>query len=478
MIKGIIDKIYNFCQRKKLKSYFVGGFLRDLLLNKETKDIDVVISTSDTVCKIAKEFSYKIRGSLVRLDEKNDIYRVVYNKRIYVDFSKMRGGNIENDLVLRDFTINAMAIPVVASVTLFSNNKGIIIDPCKGLRDLKRQTIRMVTRLAFKEDPLRLLRAYRLAAVLNFKIENSTKRLIKQESFLISEVAKERIRDELLKILGVRKSYRYICSLEKVGLLSEIFPEVNMMKEAVDCYYHRQGLWEHSRETLNSMEEIFLKLDCLFPKIYNNLTEYLEEEVAGDIKRKVVLKIGALFHDLGKPATLKIVEGRVRFLGHEAEGAKLAKNLLRRLKLSNRLIKNVEKIILHHMRPGNLSSVSQLTDRAIWRFFTDLKEEGIDTLLISLADRYSYRKVQAREDEMRKQQVITKKMLENFYQRRQQIFPKPLIKGDDLIRIFGFSEGPQIGKFLKIIGEAQAGGEVKTQEEAIEFIKKILEETT
>ncbi len=473
----MIDNIYDFCRGRKLESYFVGGFLRDLLLDREINDIDVVIKITkktESVGKIAREFSAKTKGSLVPLDEKNDVYRIVYPGGIYLDFSRMRGQNIKEDLSIRDFTINALAIPVADSFHVFSAGREII-DYGGGKSDLKRKNVKMVNKEVFDEDPLRLLRAYRLSAVLGFKIENVTKKLIKQKSFLINKVAGERVRDEFFKILEIDESYRYIFSLEKTGLLTEIFPEIDIMKNAVDCYYHQQGLWEHSLETLNSLEEIFLKAPLLFSQNYTQLDKYLEEKVADNIKRKSVLKLGAIFHDVGKPATLKIIDGKVRFLGHEAEGFKLTKKLLKRLKLSNRMIKIVEKTILHHMRPGNLASVPQLTDRAISRFFTELGEEGLGVLLVSLADHYSYRKVKIKKNEMKKQLMITSEMLGSFYQRRKKILPRPLLKGNDLMRIFGFSEGPQIGKLLKLIVEAQVEGKIETKKKAIDYVKNFIE---
>jgi poly(A) polymerase len=477
IIREMIDKIDDFCRRRKLESYFVGGFLRDLLLDREINDIDVVIKIikkTESVGEIAREFSNKTKGSLVPLDEKNDVYRVVYSGGLYLDFSRMRGQNIKEDLSIRDFTINAIALPVADSFHIFSACK-YIIDYGGGKSDLKSKKIKMVNKEVFDEDPLRLLRAYRLSAVLGFKIENLTKKLIKQKSFLINKVAGERVRDEFFKILEIDESYQYIFSLGEIGLLTEIFPEIDIMKNAVDCYYHQQGLWEHSLETLNSLEEIFLKLSVLFPQNHSQLIKYLEKKVTDNIKRKSVLKIGAIFHDIGKPATLKIIDGKVRFLGHEAEGFKLAKRLLQRLKISNKMIKIVEKIILHHMRPGNLASVPQLTDRAISRFFTELGEDGVGVLLVSLADHYSYRKVKIKRNEMKKQLMITSEMLGSFYQRRKKFLPRPFLKGDDLMRIFGLSEGPQIGKLLKLIVEAQVEGEIKTKKKAIDYVKNFIE---
>lgn len=494
----MLKLILNFANKSNRKIFLVGGSLRDLLLGRESKDFDLVPERDAE--KFARSFASEVRGSFVLLDEKNRIYRVVKQKiskkkgkQIFnLDFSQMRGKKIEEDLLLRDFTIDAMALrldriegnlKILRRVKLFSK---LIIDPSGGIVDLRKKIVRRTSRKIFDDDPLRLLRGYRLAATLEFTIEKKTEDEIKKKVDLIKNVAKERIRDELFKILFCPQSYRYIRKLNRVGLLSRIIPEIEILKERPENYYHREGLWGHSLETLKSLEEILSRLAKLFPGMSRKILAHLDEKIFSEVERKTLLKWAAIFHDIGKPKTVRREEGRVRFFGHEEAGTSLVMEIMERLKFSNKAIKIVEKTVKHHMRPGNLSEASQLTDRAIHRFFRDLSQEGVDTLLLSLADRYSYRKILPERDRklavemsrksINKHEKTVRKMLSRYYYHKERILPKPLVRGNEIMESFNLPQGPLIGKLLKRVREAQAEGKLKNREETLQFLKKILEE--
>jgi len=497
-MEELLKLILDFANKSKRKVFLVGGFLRDLLLGRESKDFDLV--PEGNAKKFARNFSSELGGRFVPLDEKNRIYRVVIQKiskkkgkEIFnLDFSQMRGEKIEKDLLLRDFTIDAMAV----RLDLIKGNFGIlrrpklllrvIVDPYSGMVDLKKKVIRKTSPRIFDDDPLRLLRGYRLAATLEFAIERETEDEIKEKVDLIKGTARERVRDELFKILSTPQSYQCIRRLHKVGLLSRIIPEIEMMKEKPENYYHREGLWGHSLETLKSLEEILASLAKLFPGMSRKIMARFAEKIFGEVERKSLLKWAAIFHDIGKPKTIRREEGRVRFFGHEEAGTSLVIEIMERLKFSNKAIKIIDRIVENHMRPGNLSEVPQLTDRAIHRFFKDLSEEGVDTLLLSLADRYSYRKILPERDKelgfeisrksIKKHEKTVRKMLSRYYYHKEKILPKPLVRGDEIMECFNLPQGPLIGKLLRRVGEAQAGGKLKNKEEALQFLKKILEE--
>ncbi|MFB0527441.1 MAG: hypothetical protein ACETVT_01030, partial [bacterium] len=267
-MEELLKLLLNFANKSKRKIFLVGGSLRDLLLGRETKDFDLV--PEGDAEKFARNFASAVGGSFVLLDEKNKIYRVVKQriskkkgKQIFnLDFSQMRGEKIKQDLLRRDFTIDAMAVRLdqiegslktLKRVELLAR---LIVDPSGGIRDLRKKIVRRTSRKIFDDDPLRLLRGYRLAATLEFAIEEKTKDEIKKKVNLIKNVARERIRDELFKILSAPKSYLYFRRLHRVGLLNRIIPEIETMKEKPENYYHREGLWGHSLETLKSLEEI------------------------------------------------------------------------------------------------------------------------------------------------------------------------------------------------------------------------------
>ena len=497
-MEKLLKLLLNFANKSNRKIFLVGGSLRDLLLGRETKDFDLV--PEGNVEKFARNFASEVGGSFVLLDEKNRIYRVVKQKiskkkskqAFNLDFSQMRGKKIKEDLLLRDFTIDAMAVrldQIKGSLSALTRAKllpKLIVDPSGGIRDLQKKIVRRTSRRIFDDDPLRLLRGYRLAATLEFAIERKTEDEIKKKVNLIKKVARERIRDELFKILSAPQSYLYFRRLHRIGLLHRIIPEIEIMKEKPENYYHREGLWGHSLETLKSLEEIFANLVKLFPRMSGKIMAHLHEKIFGEVERKSLLKWAAIFHDIGKPKTVRREEGRVRFFGHEEEGTSLVVGIMERLKFSNKAIKIVEKTVKHHMRPGNLSEAPRLTDRAIHRFFRDLSQEGVDTLLLSLADRYSYRKILPERNKklaieisrksLRKHEETVRKMLNKYYYHKERILPKPLVRGDEIMESFNLPQGPLIGKLLKRVREAQAEGKLKNREEALQFLKKLLEE--
>jgi len=496
-MEELLKLISNFANKYNRKIFLVGGFLRDLLLSRKTKDFDLV--PEGNAEKFARNFASEAGGSFVLLDEKNRIYRVVKqkistgkNKEIFnLDFSQMRGKKIEEDLLLRDFTIDAMAVRldwIEGNLAILRRPKllsRVLVDPYGGMADLKKKVVRKTSPKIFDDDPLRLLRGYRLAATLEFAVDKDTENEIKEKVDLIERTARERIRDELFKILSTPKSYQCIRRLHKVGLLSRIVPEIEMMKEKPENYYHREGLWGHSLETLKSLEEILSNSVNLFPGMSRKIMVHLGEKIFGEVERKALLKWAAIFHDIGKPKTIRREEGRVRFFGHEEAGTSLVIEIMERLKFSNKAIKIVDRTIKNHMRPGNLSEVPQLTDRAIHHFFRDLSEEGVDTLILSLADRYSYRKILPDRDRdlgseisqksIKKHEKTIRKMLRKYYYHKERILPKPLIRGDEIMESFHLPQGPLIGELLRKVGEAQAGGKLKNKGEAFQFLKKILE---
>jgi len=496
-MEELLKLILDFVNKSKKKVFLVGGCLRDLLLGRETKDFDLV--PEGNAEKFARSFASEVGGSFVLLDEKNRIYRVVRQKiskdkgkeTFNLDFSQLRGQKIEDDLLLRDFTIDAMAVRldgIGRDPGIFKQARlgsMIIVDPSDGMADLRKKLIRKTSPEIFDDDSLRLLRGYRLAATLGFAIEKETEYEIKEKVGLIKNAAKERVRHELLRILSTPQSYQYIRRLHKVGLLSRIIPEVEIMREKPENYYHREGLWGHSLETLKSLEEILFSLGKLFPGMSRKISAHLGEKIFGEVERESLLKWSAIFHDIGKPEKVVRDRGRVRFFGHEQAGTSLVTQIMERLKFSNKAIKIVERIVAHHMRPGNLSEVPQLTDRAIYRFFRDLSQEAVDTLLISLADRYSYRKILPERNKrlaaeigrksVKKHEQTIKKMLKKYYYHKERILPEPLVRGDEIMESFNLPQGPLIGKLLTQVEEAQAEGKLKNKEEVFKFLQKILE---
>jgi len=466
----LLKKISSFIKKRDFKVFLVGGALRDILLGeKNITDFDFAVSGG--AIKLAKTISSKIRGSLVILDRKFGCARIVKKekeKTYTLDFTDFKGRDIEEDLYKRDFTINCLAVDLVRLKGAEDLNS-VIVDPYGGLRDLKGRTIRVVSKESFFEDPLRLARAFSLAAQLKFKIEGKTLRETKAQKSRLKGVAFERIRDELFKIFSVDNSHIFLREMDRIGILEIIIPEIKIMKGIEQGPYHHLDVWSHSLETLNQLE-IFLE-ELKRDKI---LKEYLDEVIASDRRRYEMMKLGAVLHDIGKPHALKRREGKTIFHGHERIGKEVTENICRRLKLSVKEEDVIKKIVYWHLRPGYLADNRLITPRARFRYFRDTQAEGVSVLLISIADQRATRGPKAKEKERKRHEEVVSDLIKEFFKKRKEKKLPRILTGDDLIKILKLTPSPIFGKILGKVEELQAIGEIKTKKEALEVAKRIL----
>ena len=445
----------------KVKLYPVGGFVRDTLLKKENiTDLDFVVAGN--LKKFAEAFAKRTKGSIVNLSKEFQITRVVVDKTYTCDFSKCRGKSIENDLAFRDFTINALAL-----------DADKIIDVYGGVKDLKSGRIIQISKNIYKEDPLRLLRAVRLAAALDFKLDTKTTQQIKKDSSLIKNVSAERVRDELLKILSAGKSADYILLLDKLKVLSVILPELKKLKGISQPGYHHLDVWEHTLEAIRQIEnhlrstmddvrsknETNLELG-LEPKIKTFIKEYLDEKI-GQTDRRTLLKLFVLFHDIAKPETKSTDKRGTHFYLHELKGAEKFAKAGKRLRLSNDVIKAGKLIIKNHLRTGYLTDLKSISKKAVLKFLRDCGEFTPEVLLLSWADRLSARGAKVKKKDIMNQKKLIERLFKEYY---KQATAKPLPKllnGYDIMKAFKLKPSPLIGELLDKVNEAQILGILK-----------------
>ncbi len=451
------------------QSYLVGGYIRDALLGRATKDIDIAVAANalEVAYWVAAEFG----GRYVVLDQENRVARVVLpgdGSRWYLDFSTLPG-SIEQDLSRRDFTINAMAVKL--DEIDFDN----LLDPFGGRQDLEQRLIRATHEAVFREDAVRLLRAVRLAAEFGFEIEHQTEVLIQSYSHLVTEVAEERVREELCRLLALPQAAHWLYRLDQLGLLTAIIPELALTKGVGQPKEHAWDVFQHSVETVAAIESMLHNKGEVLSSVplLLELIPYFEQEVAVGSQRKGLLKLAGLLHDIAKPMAKSIDEGgKMRFLGHAKEGANIARHILERLRFSNREVDLVEGIVRYHLRPGQMGDRELPSRRAIFRYFRDTGEASIDTLFMGLADHLATRGPYLDREQFRQHaQTIEYVLVER---RKEEKLPKKLINGHDLINTFGLSPGPQIGELLQTIQEAQAVGEITTREEALSLVQSRL----
>jgi poly(A) polymerase len=479
---SLLTAISNLLAEQNIRAYLVGGFVRDLLLERETADIDIALD-ADAV-EIAPKLADALGGRFVLLDEENRVCRVVLDReapsggRWQLDFSTFQGG-IEVDLGRRDFTIDAIAIDLEG----LAKDDATLIDPFAGSADLKKGVVRAVSEKAFRSDAARLLRAVRLAAELGFSLDSQTEVLIQRNCQLIANVAGERLREELLRILAVPKAESLLPYLDELGLLTAIFPEMAKTKGVEQPREHFWDVFDHSIQTVIAVDFLlhqgswkYASDEVLAVAPWSEaLSQHFAQEVSSGSTRRSLLKLAALLHDVAKPETKAVGEdGRTHFLGHAKLGAAAAVAILERLRFSRQEIKLVEAMVIYHLRPGQMSQGELPTQRAIYRYFRDTAGGGIDILFLSLADHLATRGPNLNLAGWQQHTQMVEYVLAQHLEQQKLVVPPKLVSGHDLINIFGLSPGPRIGEALEAVREAQASGEVTTREEAIAYIRERL----
>lgn len=476
----MIRQIINFIYEKHPEACLVGGCVRDRLMGRESKDFDFVVA-NDAI-PLGREIADRFQGAFVLLDERREFSRVVFGD-FYIDLARMVGKDLMEDLSHRDFTINAMAVPLKD----WFKEPPPIIDPYDGRRDLECRIIRRISPLSFREDPCRVLRAVRFAAQLRFEIEPETRREMVQYAPRLFLVAWERLRDELSLILTESDSYRFIRLMDELGILKELIPELEKLKGLYQSLPHHLDGFQHTVETLARLEWLIEELN--FPRaeglgkavefhlgdMRESILKHLERRISADRRALLILKLATLFHDLGKPYTLTIDDRGTHFYGHEKEGALMAMAIMERLRFSSKEVDGAYKIVANHMRPALLAQERSLSRRAIYRFWQDTKDWGVETCLLSLADHLATWMEDVVPERWESRVRVVRELLTAYFHHQEEFFPRPLVRGDELIEALGIEPGPIVGKLLHKILEAQVEREIRSKEEAIELARKALE---
>ena len=450
MIKNIIPKTKG--------AYLVGGSLRDLLLGRSPTDYDIAVL--DNPEKFAKKIAADTQGHLVKMGKPGQIiYRVVSGKHIF-DISSACGATIEDDLHNRDFTINAMA---------YSLYSGQIIDPAGGMQDLAGKKIRLVSKGAFKNDPIRLIRAFRIGALLDFEIESRTAAAVKDDAKLIATSAGERIRAELFKLLGSSQSHAYLARMADTGLLCEIFPELGRLKGCFQNKHHFFDVYEHTMRAYSHLETMLNDYNGCFG---------LQPEISDQIGRSpargkaALLKCAILLHDIGKPLVRTVDDqGNVHFYGHAKKSAEMAKETGRRLKFSTREKGFIDFIVRHHMRPLFLyAAQAKLTRKGFTRFFIRCGDNLAGLLLHSIADVKG--KGNSENEEFT---AFAINMINDYYlQFKPQKSKPPLITGSDLINEFGLTPSPLFKTMLNLVEESRLSDTTMNRQAALKLVGDFL----
>lgn len=471
----LIGALSRVADKSTQKMYVVGGTVRDHLLGRNSQDLDVAVSGSALL--LAKQFIRELKGgALIDLSTPDDeACRVVYHGE-QVDFASFRSGSqtILQDLRLRDFTINAIAIPLK---TVLRGEPLVFLDPTGGVDDLKSGRV-VHCEGAFAADPVRMVRGFRLCATLGFELADGSVAEIDKHAERIVDVAVERILVELVKIFESSATTKVLRSMAEVRLLPYIFPELYLGQGVDQPYFHHLDVFEHCFLALQKMEEIILHPEYFFFTHEERIARYLESE-----KRRGALKWAALFHDVGKPETMgyeSAENGRITFYRHDEAGKNLFKQVGQRLKLSKRDVELIADFIGMHMHPFHLCNNQRedcLTKRAVLKLCRRAGDNLIGLFLLAMSDSLASegtKKPKSMETELNS---LFAQVLEMYDELIEPVLIGPrLITGRDLIETFSLAPGPQFSEIMTGLEVARIEGDVSDRPSALRWVADFLAE--
>lgn len=447
------------------RAWLVGGAVRDRLLGRDTVDVDVVVDGDPERAARAVSRAAR-RAACFALSKDFGTWRVVAREHAWqVDLEPMRGQSIEQDLELRDFTINAIAEPIAG---------GAPIDPLGGIADLRARRLRMAAPNAFAEDPLRVLRLVRLALELELEVDADTLRRAREHALGLRHVSPERVFVELRRIIAAPRVRNGLAMLDAIGATPVVLPELDALRGVQQSRFHHLDVYGHTLEVLDRTVELTTgapqeELAACIAGQREQVAALLAEPLADELTRGDALRWGALLHDAAKPLTRAVrpTDGRVTFIAHDVIGAELARELLTRLRASERLRAHVAALVRNHLRLGFLVHEPQPLDRrSVYAYLRACEPEEVDVTLLSVADRLGTRGDRS-EEAVGAHLELARGVLADALRWRANGPPKPLLRGDELARELGIAPGPRVGELLDELAAAQYAGEITTRAEAL-----------
>jgi poly(A) polymerase len=446
--------------------WIVGGAVRDAALEREVTDLDLAVAGDPAVA--ARAIAAELGEHAFELSAEFGTWRLVAPGRGWqVDATAMRGEDIAADLAERDFTVGAVAVPLVG---------GEPIDPFGGLPDLERGVLRAVAEGSFAADPLRLLRAARLAAELSLEIDPGTVALARAGASRAADPAGERQLTELRQLLGGPDPLRGLALLDDLELTAVVLPELENLRGVGQGPNHHLDVHGHTLAVLEHALEVERDLERFAGERAADVSELLAEPLADEMSRGTALRFGALFHDIGKPATRAERDGFVGFRGHDTVGAEIVGEISRRLRASRRLTQHLQALTLHHLRLGFLIPEAPLPPRRIHEYLRATEPVGVDVTLLTVADRLSARGAGplASPEMVEAHLALARQMVAAALDWRRDGPPAPLLRGDELATELGIEPGPELGGLLAELEAAQYAGEVKDRAGAIEHVRLLV----
>ena len=445
------------------EGWIVGGTVRDALLGRRVRDVDLAVAGDPAPA--ARAVADAVRGPVFSLSDEFGAWRAIDRKGGFVcDVSPLQGDTIEADLAHRDFTVNAMAVPLAG---------GELLDPHGGTSDAEAGVLRLVGPDAYLQDKLRPLRLVRLATELGMSADPDTERMTAEAAPRVKEASPERIYAELRRLLVAERAVEGVDLAERLGILEAVLPEVAEMRGVEQSHFHHLDAYGHTLEVLERQIEVEGRIEELFGTLAPALREVLEEPLADDLTRREALRFGALLHDIGKPRTRGVrPDGRVTFIGHDSVGEQMVHALCRRLHTSERFARYLAGITRHHLVLGFLVHERPLPARTVYRYLKGTSPVEVDVTLLSCADRMATRGRNA-EAAIEAHLDLARELMAAALEWRATGPPRAPLRGDELAAELGIEPGPELGELLAQLEEAAFAGEATTREEAVELARRV-----
>lgn len=446
--------------------WLCGGTLRDLLLGRQPPDLDLAVDQG--AMDLGRALAQSLRGAFVPLKPELDCCRVVAGE-VELDLTGLRRPSLDQDLAARDFTINALAV----DIQRLGDQTPVIIDPTGGMDDLAVGRLRAAGPGVLRQDPLRVLRAFRFMATHAMEPAAGLPQRLAGAGPGLFRVAAERIRVEWLKLMTGPRAGHAVMAMDQVQCLTRLVPSLAFGRGVSQNPYHHLDVLGHNLACLAALDMIEADPQAHMGALGQEAADYL-----ADPGRRALLKTAALLHDLGKPATRRPIDpGWATFYNHDILGARLATEAARRLGLSRAEVRRIELLVGEHMRPFHLMGAwrrDKLSDRAIRRLVAAQDSHLPGVFVLAMADTMAGRGPQRPDD--------AEEVLLRLYQRvadlrdrelAARLAAPPLINGRELMDALGLAPGREVGRLLGLVREAQLDGEVSNRDEALALARQI-----
>lgn len=445
------------------RAWAVGGGVRDALLGREVADLDVAVDGDAAAA--ARALARPAGATRFRLSRAFGAWRVQGGRLPFaVDLTPLQGGSLDEDLARRDLTVNALAVPAAGDAAL--------VDRHGGLPDLRARRLRLVRSSALADDPVRLLRLARLAEDLGFAIDPAALAQGPAAAARLWDVPGERLAEELRRILRLRRPDRALRSLDDLGGLAALVPQLGESRGLDQSPYHHRDVLGHTLEVVEHTADLVADPEPVFRSLAGRVSAVLAEPLADDLTRGQALGLPALLHDMAKPATRDVTpEGRVTFIGHDRLGAEMADDLMRRLRTSTRLREFVDRCVLMHLPLGFMVHATPLSLRQIDRYLRATAPWEVEVIVLSVADRLATRGPRTSDSAIRRHLALAREVMEAHFALADRGPMRPLLTGDEAAAVLGRAPGPWLSRLLDQLREEQVVGAVRTEDQARRFAR-------